>query len=140
MHCANCGFYIASPWAAVSLRVEIRLSLALLAQSVLSQLIFKTTGSKSHCYTNSWNAAPLVFKARRYRICFSPCGLPEAFPSLHPQLPPSFRHLPTTFSILPNLFDVASFLYLVVSLFCQSSNSRLVYALGCDSYLVLDMG
>lgn len=88
-HGANCHFCVASPRAVVSLRAGTRLSLALQAHPVLlSQLTSQAPGSKSRWLYKLWNSAPLDFKARRYRDLFFLCGLPGAFPSLHPPCPP----------------------------------------------------
>lgn len=64
--CRLSFFGCLSAQAAVSLRVEMYLSLALPAHSVLSQLTFKSLDSTG--FTNSWNSAFLVFKAKCFEI------------------------------------------------------------------------
>lgn len=74
-HCANCCFYVVSPWVAILLNAEIQLSLALPPVPVLSQLTFKVPDSKSHWLYKLREVGLWFLKPDLWRFIFL-CGLP----------------------------------------------------------------
>lgn len=117
-HCANCCKNVASPWAAVSLRVRTQLPLTLLVCLVLSQLTCKAPGSQVLLVIQTRNSAPLVFKAKHYGDLSSQCGLPGTKDCFSPLSIPTdlsvLQVAPNCVAALPNFSDVSSSLHLVV--------------------------
>lgn len=135
-HCANCHFYVLSPWAwvAVSLRAGTKLSLALQAPVVLSHLTYKAPTSKSTELHKLMVFSPSGFQSQTLQRF--------VFPMWAPWYEEPFLCLLCTCSSIPggaphHIFCPSQppvyLLYIQLqSLFGQSSDYSLIYLHRCE--------